>query len=421
MKKISMLPFTRLLTFTVLLLSCTSNAQMDVSKLSPKQWQEDLAYIVSRVNKSFPGFTPESKLLFNQEAEKLRIKMATFNSTQAILEMAKLVATLNDGHTELTLTHNSTGFHRLPLLLYFFGEDLHIVATDEQHATLVGSVIREIDGTATSKIFEALKPLMNADNDVEFISAAPNLIVIPEVLHGLELSKTSNEVTLTLSDEAGTETKHKIKAIDYNQYASMKLIRTYQKAPLYLENLDKDYWYRYLNDSKVMYLNVKSLFNQNGKPSVKNTINEVFEEIDKSHPNKFVIDLRLCSGGNYNNALTLVDEIKKRPWLNKKGKVYVVNGRLTFSAASVTTLYLREETEALIVGEVSRARPNWAENMESYKLPNSKLDFDCLNRIKVHFPNLEKSNKIPVDGAIGRSFKAYQMGEDEVMNYIISN
>jgi hypothetical protein len=93
---------------------------------------------------------------------------------------------------------------------------------------------------------------------------------------------------------------------------------------------------------------------------------------------------------------------------------------LTFSAASVATLYFKDETNAMIVGEVCRARPNWADNMESYTLPNSKLDFDCTEKLKIHSPSLGNANKIPVDVEINRSFEHYKDGRDEVMEYIFS-
>jgi hypothetical protein len=111
--------------------------------------------------------------------------------------------------------------------------------------------------------------------------------------------------------------------------------------------------------------------------------------------------------------------VKKRPALNKKGNLFVVNGRLTFSAASVATIHFKDETQAIVVGEVSRARPNWAENMESYQLPNSKLEFDCLEKVKVHSKALGNSKVIPVDVEILRSFELYKNGRDEVMEYII--
>ena len=187
-----------------------------------------------------------------------------------------------------------------------------------------------------------------------------------------------------------------------------------------MENLASRYWFKYLPESKTMYVNIASLFNQDGKSSVKKVMEEMLDEMDQKQAAKLVVDFRLCRGGNYNNILPLIDEVKRRTALNRKGNLFVINGRLTFSAASVATIYFKDETQAMVVGEVSRARPNWADNMESYALPNSKLEFDCLEKLKIHSKALGDSKVIPVDVEIPRSFELYKVGRDEVMEYILS-
>ena len=117
----------------------------------------------------------------------------------------------------------------------------------------------------------------------------------------------------------------------------------------------------------------------------------------------------------------MLNTIKKNKEINKKGQLFVITGRLTFSAAAVATLFFKDQTQAAIVGEVCRARPNWAENMEAYTLPHSRLNFDCTEKLKVHSPALLNSDRIPVDVLIPRSFELYASGRDEVMEYIMSH
>jgi len=59
------------------------------------------------------------------------------------------------------------------------------------------------------------------------------------------------------------------------------------------------------------------MFNQDEKSSLKKMIQGVFEEVDKTHSEKIVIDVRLCRGGNYNNAIPIIEEIKDRPVLKQ--------------------------------------------------------------------------------------------------------
>jgi hypothetical protein len=229
-----------------------------------------------------------------------------------------------------------------------------------------------------------------------------------------------DRVSITVADDQGIETSAQLIPLARGEYSKAEFVRVYSLAPLYLENHDIGYWFKFLPESKAMYVNIVTLFNQDGKPSIKEVLLEMLQQFDQKQAEKLIFDFRLCRGGNYNNILWLVKEVKKRNALSKGGNLFVVNGRLTFSAASVATVHLKDETQAIVVGEVSRARPNWAEDIESYSLPNSRLRFDCLEEIRIHSKALGASKLIPVDIEIPRSFELYKAGRDEAMEYILS-
>ncbi len=400
--------------------ACQGNGQPNLASLSASQWQQDLDYLTGKINKAFAGFTPELKTRFASEASKLRAAIPNLSVNQRILEMARLLAMLNDGHTEISIVGPATGFHRVPLILYYFGSDLRVVAVGPDHKSLLGKKITKIEGQPVGIVFEKLTPFMNADNDREYITTAPTLMIIPEVLQVIGVSQDQSRVSITVEDDGDTETKMMLTSITREEYNKTQFSRLYNKTPLYLENPSEGYWFKYLSETRTMYLNIITLFNQDGKSSVKKVVADMLSQLDKERATKLVVDFRLCRGGNYNNILPLIEEVKKRPSLNTKGNLFVVNGRLTFSAASVATIYFKDETQAIVVGEVSRARPNWADNMESYSLPNSELEFDCTERMKVHSPALGNSKTIPVDVEIPRSYEHYKEGRDEVMEYILS-
>lgn len=407
--------------FILLILICgEGNAQVDLNKITVAQWQQDLDHLFGKIEKRFAGFTPELKEKFAHEASNLRDAMGSLTVNQRIVEMARLLALLNDGHTEISLTGSGTGFSRFPLVLYYFGEELKVIAASPQFKHIIGLSVNKIGEIPVSTVFEKLKPYMNKDNDIEYITTAPILMTIPEVLNGVGILNNTTEATFTFITKDGKDLAATIPSVSREYYNRTEFERAYEKTPMYLENLNEGYWFRYLPDSKVMYINFITLFNQDGNSSIKKVIGEALKEIDKHKPSKLVVDFRLCRGGNYSHITPLLNGIKKRPYLNSKGKLYVINGRMTFSAAAVATLFFKDETQAIVVGEISRARPNWAENMESFDLPNTKLNYDYTNKIKVHSAILGNDDKIPVDVEINRSFEHYRHGLDEVMEYILS-
>jgi hypothetical protein len=69
----------------------------------------------------------------------------------------------------------------------------------------------------------------------------------------------------------------------------------------------------------------------------------------------------------------LIEDIASRPWLNRRGKLYVMIGRKTFSAAMTNAIDLHRMTEAILVGEPVGAAPNNWQEVRRFHLPNSGL------------------------------------------------
>lgn len=409
------------LFFWLLLMnSCLGKGQVNLNELTLDQWKIDLDYMVNRINKSFAGFNPELKTQFLQETQKLKANLTNLSRNQIIMEFARMLALLNDGHTELSLTGPGAHFNRFPLILYFFGHDLRIIGTTNQNTSVLGAKLIKIENHDVHDIVEKLKPYMNKDNDIEYITTAPYLMVIPEVLEAIGIVSDPLKSNFTVITDNGKEQTIDLSSVSLNSYNRTDFVRVYSKPPLCLESNAESNWFKYLAESGIMYVQYKTLYNQDHQRTVGKLTEDLWKEVDRLKPGKIVIDFRFCRGGNYNNILPFIQQIAKRPDLNVKGKLFVISGRLTFSAAAVALLYFKQQTDAILLGEISRARPNWADNMEEYDLPCSKLNFDCMDKIKTHFPELGNPDRIPIDVEIPKTFDAYRAGHDEVMDYIIS-
>jgi hypothetical protein len=285
-------------------------AQVDLNSLTPQQWQEDLDYLVNKIDKKFAGFTPDMKLRFAEEASAIRKAIPSLTTNQRIMEFARLLALLNDGHTEISLTGSGSGFHRFPLLLYYFNNELRIVASTIQNREVVGLRVTKIENHDVQEILEKLKPYMNMDNDIEYITTAPYLMVIPEILQVIGVLKNPVEATFTLRDENGGAIIREFQSLTLAEYNKAEFKRIYEKPPLYLKNARRGYWFEYLRDHKAMYINFITLFNQDGNDPVKKVIKEMLQQIESRKPEKLIVDFRLCRGGNYNKVLPFVQKIK---------------------------------------------------------------------------------------------------------------
>jgi hypothetical protein len=142
-------------------------------------------------------------------------------------------------------------------------------------------------------------------------------------------------------------------------------------------------------------------------------------EFDKSKNNNIIIDLRNNRGGNYKKIRPLINAISKRQKQGEVSKVFCITNRVTFSAAGVTSIFLKRENNAVLVGEPSRSEPNGGDNVEYFYLPNSKLKVGYTNKLKDHYPELGDKDLLPVDIPIEISFDDYINGRDRMIEKII--
>jgi hypothetical protein len=73
---------------------------------------------------------------------------------------------------------------------------------------------------------------------------------------------------------------------------------------------------------------------------------------------RIVLDMRNNSGGFTSILSPWIDEIQASRF-NQPGRLYVITGRATFSAAMEATNHLHDRTAAIFVGEPTGARPQF--------------------------------------------------------------
>jgi hypothetical protein len=361
------------------------------------------------------------KIEFEKNLTSLKSDLDNYDNIQMALKLSQIVAGLRDGHTEIQIHQPNIGLHRLPLQLYFFQEGLYLIGSHSEYKQHLGSKVKSIGGMPVAKVIELLTGLMTHDNEFEIYHAGPGFIILPSAMKYLGVADDSESVKFVLSSKEGDQ-EVTIQAKSINDYVKGPwlgyLSENKVEKPLYLTDSDRNHWFRFLEKEKTVYFYYGTVSDQKGYPNIKKVVKELFELIDKVRPEKLVIDLRKNRGGNYNKSRPLVDEITKRLWLNQLGKIYSISGRATFSAALVTCIFLKKETNTLLIGEPSRGHPNKTDNVEHLLLPNSKLRLEYTTRILKHWPELGDVNVLPVDVALPIRFEDYATGVDSVLGYI---
>ncbi len=105
--------------------------------------------------------------------------------------------------------------------------------------------------------------------------------------------------------------------------------------------------------------------------SFESFIDLLFSEIDNLTINKFIVDIRLNRGGSSSIITPLYEKLLEHEEL--EGKIYCCIGAATFSSGELAAIYLKENLNAVLVGEPTGGKPNHYGDVASFVLPNSGL------------------------------------------------
>ncbi len=405
-------------------MSCSAQEPENLNHMDSAKWKADITELNKIIQEEFETYQPDLKAVFAQNTEVLLKELNNLSNEEIAIRMGQLIAGLDNGHTELSVMQAVAGFKRLPLALYFFEDGAYIYAAQEKYQNIIGAKIQKIGTKSIPEVLELLETIMTHDNQYEILHAGPTFMLSPEVLLFLGIIQDKEKVKLQLEMESGESKIKTLEPVSLSDYRTGVWKSYLQlndvKQTLAQKNLDKKYWYEYLPEEKTMYLYLGQINNQKGEPSLKKFFKNLFSDFDKVSAQKLVIDLRQNTGGENSKSKPLIEAIKERPSLNQEGNIYLITGRMTFSAAMATSVFLKRQTNALLIGEPSRGNPNKSDNVEHKRLAHSRLLLEYTTRLKKHWPELGDLDHVPVDIEVSKSFQDFKNGSDPVLEYIFN-
>ena len=178
--------------------------QSNIQQMDKAKWEEDLTFLMNKINKEFISNNHEIKREFNTKAVALRERIPHMSHVETAVAMGRLVAGLKDGHTEISLLQENLNFTKLPVYCYYIQNELYIVSAHQKYKGLIGKKIVQIGSTPIQEAYTKTTALLAHDNDMEFKHEAPNYLTLPTVLKVLGIVNDDTQVELTLEDENQT-------------------------------------------------------------------------------------------------------------------------------------------------------------------------------------------------------------------------
>jgi C-terminal processing protease CtpA/Prc len=191
-----------------------------------------------------------------------------------------------------------------------------------------------------------------------------------------------------------------------------------EPVPLYLRDRNKPFWLEDVDSLGIFWIQFNAV--QNAQSETLAAFSErAMAAAERSRASALVVDIRRNNGGD-NTLLRPLIVALIRSRFNQTGRLFVVTGRLTFSAAMNFATQVQRYTEATFVGEPTGAPPNHYGETTRLKLPNSGItvlysslrwqDADPRDTR----PWIEPSVRVPV------LYTDYHTGRDPVLDSVVA-
>lgn len=406
---------------------------IDTNKMSRSEgWRADLQLLNREIKRKGYHLFPRtgSEADFDAAVKKLYDDIPQMTDIKIIIEMIRLMRRVGDGHTNLLGGMRGEFLPNLPLQFYLFDEGLFIIAADEKYKDLVGSQIIKFGTRTPDEVISGVEPITARDNPIWIKQMVPYRMRNLNLLNALGLVPETDKVALTLRDLNGKEsvvsvatdnTQPDIWNVLPNPSTWINLTQTLPgPVPLYMKNPAAAYWYEYLPEKKTVYFGFNSIRNDK-QESLADFTTRLFKFIGESDVEKLVIDMRWNNGGNTYLVKPLIQALVKSDKVNQKGRLFVIIGRRTFSAAQNTTTYIERYTNATFVGEPTGSSPNFVGEEAPFTLPYSKLLMNVSDLYwESSFPQ-DRRTWIAPQIYIPPTFAAYRANRDAAMEAILSS
>ena len=318
---------------------------------------------------------------------------------------------VGDAHTSLS---PQQAFNRYPLTLSWFGNDLRVLRTTAEYKSALGARIIGIGKLNLSEATAKINSLVPNETEQFLRYANVSLLPYAEILHALKIAPDIGQAQWTFEDAAGKRFSLDFKPVPPN--TKVEWLSTLKEIPLYRQQADQLMWVKLLSDSQTVYLNLKVYPDAD---TFKRVSEEMFKLIDSSKAKRLVIDVRQSNGGDFIKFRShILKELKTRGDFLKLNSLFVIIGRGTISAAMVSAIDLRNEMNAVLIGEPSGSKPNSYSENDEFTLPNSRLEVSYSTRY-YKFQDKDTPSLMP-DKLIEPVWELYTAGRDSAMEWIIA-
>lgn len=354
-------------------------------------------------------------------ANAVKAAIPTLTDEQALVELVRLAAMPGwagrDGHTGIFPFIPDSGTHEYPIKLWQFNDGMVITDAQAPYEDLVGTRLLAISGRPIAEVLALVEPLAPRDNPSNLLAYAPLYLRTSEVLAGLGVLERAGSATFTVADPSGVERDVVVEPIepaDDIAWHGGEPLTLPVGEPLWLQDRDAALWWEFLPESGTLYVQYSSV-----EAGIDRVADEILERARQDDVERVVVDLRKNGGGDNGRYRTFLHDLEDDA-IDRPGRLVLLIGRLTFSAAANFATELDQTTGAWFAGEDMGGSPNLYGDARRTDLPTSHQTVYIASRYWQKSTADDERITIEPDLPVNYTFEDWLAGRDPVLDAVIA-
>jgi hypothetical protein len=380
-------------------------------------WIQDLEFFA----RTFPDKQVDFAKLYNAkkfrgELDNLELAIPRISDSEVVLRLMRLVASGRMAHTEID-PQDDLEFHPYPLRFYWYSDGPALTGAKDEYKSALGARLLRIGSMTPQQLESAVEPFISHENRPWLHAMSPELMLTSEVAEHFALTNADGSIDITFASTGSETFKLRIAPTDPDPDLISAAEALKLPTPLFRKRIDEWYWYEYLPESRALYIQYNRCRN-NPKRQFEDFAADLFRFVDGLHTpqevERVIIDLRTNTGGDSSVIDPLLEGLRSRPQLTRRGHLYALIGRNTFSSGMMAAVALRKDFHTILVGEASGSPPNEYGEVGSFSLPNSKIR---IQYTKKYFRLLNHADPpaLEPDVPVSRSISEFLAGQDRAL------
>lgn len=375
-------------TIVLLMVLCLStrtlaqNRPVIQDEAAQNAWRDDLQQMYQKMQSAHPNLfwrTPQAD--FEKMVAKIDADIPYLTDEQIKVSLMQIVA-LVDGHTQMGIFQPALQFHLYGLRLYNFDDGIYVVDAQPAYQDAIGKKLVAVSGVDVNSVYQQVSTVAQHDNEWMLRLTTAFYMVVPEVLHAMNIVEDVDQPAFVVEDEKGQQLTIHPKPLTLDEYLKWSSGTFITLPPnsdvLYLQHqYDEAFWFTYLPVSKTLYIQYNEVRQSTTTGKTMSQFAAEIEAFVNTNPiDRTIVDMRHNTGGDNHFYPPLLHLLQQNETLNRPDKFYVVIGRMTLSAAVNFVTELEQSVHPIFVGEPTGAPPNVYADARPIILPHSKIQVD---------------------------------------------